>query len=131
MVDTIVVHARDQWVLTPVCVQAGQTLSFSATGTWWDAVIPCSADGYAAPLFYAIGQYPRIRDNGRYFRLMGRVVPADATPSTDVPAATFPIGTNLRRVFHEAGRIFVFCNDKGGFYWNNWGSVMLTVERVG
>jgi hypothetical protein len=131
MTDTIVVRSRAQWVATPIRVRAGEILSFSATGTWWDAVIPCSADGYAARLFYALGKLPRIPDDGRYFRLMGCVVPGDIAPTADLSAATFAIGTKLHRAFSEAGRLFVFCNDKEGFYWNNWGSVTLTVERLG
>lgn len=130
MAQTFSVNSRDRWFATPVWVQAGEVLTFRASGTWWDAVIPCSADGYAAPLFYAAGLFPRIPDDGRYFRLMGRVAAGDTAPTADDPAATFAIGTNLSRTFSTSGCLFVFANDRDGFYWNNWGRISLTVDRA-
>jgi hypothetical protein len=74
MPDTVQVVARKQWNSSPIWVTPGDTLHFRATGTWYDAYIPCSADGYRASLFYRLGILPRVPDDGRYFRLMGRIV---------------------------------------------------------
>jgi len=128
--DTFPVRAHAMRVATPVWVEAGDTLSFQASGTWVDAVVRCSADGYDGSVFYALGQVPRIPDGGRYFRLMGRVVPGGAQPATDDIAATFPIGTASNRACPEAGRLFVFVNDKAGFHWNDRGAIVLTVART-
>jgi hypothetical protein len=128
---SVVVPAAFTWTATEVWMQQGDTLTFRADGTWVDAVIPCSADGYRATLFYSLGLLPRIPDSGRYFRLMGRIVASGAQPTTDDIAATFVIGRNNIRHFDTAGRLFVFANDKPGFYWNNWGSVRLSVMRQG
>jgi hypothetical protein len=91
-------------------------------------VIPCTADGYAAGFFYAMHELPRIPDDGRYFRLMGRISTDGKQPADDVPDLTFPIGAN--RIGWKAnaeGRLFVFANDRKGFYWNNWGAIRLTI----
>ncbi|WP_412023434.1 hypothetical protein [Burkholderia cepacia] len=99
-----------------------------------DAVIPCSADGYPAQLLYATGHPPRILDDGRYFRLMGRVVPNDAVPTQDNPAQTFPIGVRGEYRAAANGVLFVFANDRAGYYWNNWGAITLTIstdEEIG
>lgn len=127
--DKFDVSSRPEWVATPVWVAPGDTLVFSASGVWVDATIPCSANGYPAPLFYAAGLFPRIKDDGRYFRLMGRIVADGQQPASDDPGATFAIGIGLTRTFDAKGRLFVFANDREGFYWNNWGSVTLSVEK--
>lgn len=129
MADLVEVSARRMWVETPVWVQPGDRLEFRAEGTWVDAYIPCSADGYPAAILYALHLPPRIADNGRYLRLMGRIAPGGVAPTKDLPTATFPIGTRCQFRAEQAGRLFVFANDRVGFYWNNWGSLKLTVSR--
>jgi hypothetical protein len=117
-------------------VKAGETLDFTARGTWWDFWIPCSADGYPAGLFYALGVAPRVPDDHRYFRLMGRIGDPASPPATDTPLApqgpdaTFAIGRHAVYTSRRAGRLYVFANDHDGMYWNNWGSVQLTVTRT-
>ncbi len=129
MADIVKVPANRMWVETPVWVQAGDTLYFRADGAWVDAVIPCSANGYPASVFYALGRPPRIPDKGRYFRLMGRIVPRGTEPADDDPDATFPIGARSEHPPTQSGRLFVFANDRIGYYWNNWGSVRLSISK--
>ena len=129
MADIVEVPARRMWVDTPVWVKPGDVLSFRASGTWVDAYIPCSADGYPASLLYALNRPPRIADDGRYFRLMGRIVADGTEPEQDDPGATFAIGSSLEWQSPVPGRLFVFANDRLGYYWNNLGSVQLTVSR--
>ena len=123
------------WRRTPIIVKAGETLDLTARGTWWDFWIPCSADGYPAGLFHALGVPPRVIDDHRYFRLMGRIGDPGFPPSTDTPLApqgpdaTFVIGRHAVYTSQRAGRLYVFANDHDGMYWNNWGSVQLTVTR--
>jgi hypothetical protein len=126
---TLDVPARALWVRTPVWVKTGDVLTFRAQGHWIDAVIPCNADGYAAPLFYAMHKPPRIPDDGRYFRLMGRISTNDEQPAHDDPDLTFAIGSARPAWPATAeGRLFVFANDRDGYYWNNWGAVRLFIE---
>lgn len=128
MADPLRIDSRLEWNRTPIVVQPGDRLRLRASGTWWDAVIPCSADGYGASLFYALKVLPRIPDDGRYFRLMGRIVAGDRPPADDDIAATFAIGSDHVLEARTAGRLFVFANDHKGVYWNNWGSISLTAE---
>jgi hypothetical protein len=130
MSESFDVPSRQEWVETPVQVEAGETLQFRAEGTWVDFFIPCSTDGYPAPLLYALGRLPRIPDQERYFRLMGRISRDGMEPDRDNPAETFVIGTACERLCPFAGRLFVFVNDRSGYYWNNFGSVRLSVTRI-
>jgi hypothetical protein len=57
----------------------------------------------------------------RWFKLIG-VVGNDGTP--------FPIGTGRDVTMSATGRLYRFANDVSWAYWNNWGKVMLTIERV-
>src|SRR5229473_2056160 len=129
MTDLIEVPARVLWKATSVWVQPGDALHFRASGRWVDAVIACSADGYHASLFYRLNVLPRIPDDGRYFRLMGRLVESGAEPAQDDVAETFPIGCDSTRTFIKGGLLFVFASDHPDAYWNNWGSVTLTVDK--
>jgi hypothetical protein len=124
------VPAQSMWVETPVWVHPGDVLDFSAKGTWIDGVIRCSANGYRARIFYALNLLPRIPDEGRYFRLMGRIVPGGTAPAQDEPGATFPVGKRNNRTVAAVGRLFVFANDRRGFYWNNRGSVQLAIAKT-
>lgn len=116
------------WVETGVKLEQGQEVSCLADGEWWDAIIRCTANGYAAPLFYAAHVYPRIRDEGRYFRLMGRIAPGPSPPMKEDPAQTFVIGTGARLRAPRDGYLFVFANDNKYAYWNNLGSIRLTID---
>jgi hypothetical protein len=127
MVQIIQVPAYPPWVDTGISVTEGTRLRFHAVGVWVDAFIPCTAAGYPAPLFYATGHPPRIPDDGRYFRLMGRIAPGPKPPADDDPAQTFVIGVQSEHVAASDGVLFVFANDRIGYYWNNWGEVTLTV----
>jgi hypothetical protein len=129
MSESFDVTSCREWVETPVWVEAGETLVFRAEGTWVDFFIPCSADGYSAPWLYALNRPPRIPDQGRYFRLMGRISRDGKQPDPDDPAETFPIGKVGEKLCPFAGRLFVFVNDRAGYYWNNSGSVRLSVTR--
>jgi hypothetical protein len=129
------VPSHREWVDTGVDVEPGDVLELTATGFWWDAWIRTSSDGYSAPLFYKAGKTPRILDGDKYFRLMGRIGDRSGPPSTDTqlsahgPDATFAIGRHVVRTAERSGRLYVFANDRQGYYWNNWGQVRLTITR--
>ncbi len=126
-VSGLKVDSRRRWVATPVWVLPGDIMTFEASGVWGDFTIPCSADGWHADLFYAIGKLPRIIDDKRYFRLMGRISESGDEPATDEPERTFVIGRARSVTADWPGRLYVFANDRAGFYWNNWGHVLLNI----
>lgn len=116
-----------EWVPTNVLVRANDRLAFSATGTWKDWFINCDADGYDGRILYFIGRPPRIDDSGRYFRLMGRIL-SDNEPRVDDPSKTFAIGRAAAISADRSGLLYVFANDRLGYYGNNSGQVRLTIE---
>ena len=59
---------------------------------------------------------------------MGRIVRSGTVPTTDDATVTFPIGSSGVHEATVGGRLFVFANDRDGYYWNNWGEVTLSVE---
>jgi hypothetical protein len=123
------VSSRTPWVCTPIWVNVGSVLTFRAQGFWVDLVIPCDADGYRARWLYALHEYPRIMDHNRYFRLMGRISANGQQPHADDIALTFTIGKERKAWESNAtGRIFLFVNDRNGFYWNNWGAIRLRID---
>ena len=75
-------------------------------------------------------------DQGRYFRLMGRIAAPGAPPehttqlSPTDPDASFVIGRGATITARRSGRLWVFANDGWDRYGNNWGHVTLTVRRV-
>ena len=135
LISTVNVRARLRWVDTGVDVEPGQTLALNAKGLWFDFYIPCSANGYAAGLFYRLRRLPRVVDDQRYFRLMGRIGDAAGPPRIDTPLdpgtpnGTFRIGTKADYRVLRAGRLYVFANDGPGQYGNNWGRIRLTIRR--
>jgi hypothetical protein len=137
--DAVQIPSHAYWVDTQVNVTQGETIVLVAQGYWWDFVIRSSADGYPAGLFYAIHEFPREKDDGRYFRLMGRVFGSTAPPSKDTtdtaldptaPDGTFVIGTHVVYTAKRNGRLYVFANDRKCFYWNNWGHLNLIVKHL-
>jgi hypothetical protein len=58
----------------------------------------------------------------RWFALIGRI---DGHPST-----TFLIGTGRKPILMPAsGELICFANDVPGYYWNNLGTLQLTITR--
>ncbi|RUL78382.1 hypothetical protein [Dyella choica] len=127
---TVQVPSCMPWVATALEVDKGDRLIFASTGTWVDAFIPCTAEGYPAPLFYAFNHPPRVRDADRYFRLMGCIVADGKEPGTDDLDQAFPIGRSAQLIAQSTGMLFVFANDREGYYWNNWGQVQLAIQRI-
>lgn len=126
----VLVMCEARWVATPAQVSAGRPIRTSASGRWQDAYIGCGPEGYWAPLFYLLGRPPRVRDEFRYFRLMGRIAGPEAPPAEDDPSATFVIGTGRTITPLCSGRLYVFANDRWDRYFNNKGAVTLSVERL-
>jgi hypothetical protein len=91
MTAIVEVPASLLWKTTSVWVQPGDTLHFRTSGLWFDAVIGCFADGYSASLFYRLNVLPRIPDNGRHFRLTGRIVELGVEPGHPRNATSCPI----------------------------------------
>ena len=119
------IYAQLYWNSTGVMLRPGYSYQFSATGSWWDAVKKCCADGYPKGNFVQeLARNLRRSPENDWFALVGAV-------NRDL-STRFLIG--LSRVYDVpekgGGELFCFANDVPGFYWNNFGYVTLTTRQI-
>jgi hypothetical protein len=121
---TMRVEARSYWTDTGLEIVEDAVYECHANGRWLDMLIVCGTDDYDTP-WWSLGQRllagTRRLPTAPWFALCGAVPACGAGP--------FLIGANARLRL-PAGRMLCFANDVPGFYWNNFGAVTLTVERV-
>ena len=124
--NVVDVYARARAVDTGLCVRAGETLRFSTPpgAVWVDAGAKRAADGSGASWFYP-----------RYMRLWSRCLAAPRSPAFALhgrvgSGKVFLIGLDGEMKFHEAGPLVLFTNDVPLFYWNNWGSIAVQINRT-
>lgn len=124
------VLAREKRNGTGIEVATGERYAFRAKGEWTDLSIRCGPDGYAtrdAPLlsrwFLTLFERRRRLRAENWFVLAG-VVGSDDT-------AAFRIGGRLDDWRPNAsGELLCFANDVPSAYFNNRGSITLTVTRT-
>ena len=116
-IRTIKIHAATYDNATGVLLQPGVTYQFRAAGTWCDASIECGPDGHDAPRLRYFRWMRRSRPN-HWFALIGRA-----------GGQTFLIASAATITPTEAGELLCYANDVRFMYWNNKGSVTLTIVR--
>lgn len=156
---TVEVIARKRWNFTGVFLETGATYQFSAQGCWMDASTVCDPDGRSKPfsvwrflicllvlgmnwIRISLNKLPGLRSmrvpgaarfpRAPLFSLIGSIANgADPASKGKRPDDTFKIGRRLPRhtVAHD-GYLYAYANDVWSFYFNNRGSVMLTVTRL-
>lgn len=93
---------------------------------WWvDFFIPCTAAGYMKPWteWYMRGfEGEKPLPNRPWLALSGSVGP--------LPSTAFLVSTNWNGSPKTDGELFLFSNDAKGWYWNNFGSVRVTITRT-
>jgi len=120
---SVTIDARPAWVDTGLLIVPGTTYLFTASGRWKDARIETDADGYpSANIFQQATERLRRVPEARWFALIGAV---DRQPSTQ-----FVIGSRATFRAATGGQLTCFANDLRWFYFNNSGSVTLTMEVV-
>lgn len=120
---TKTITAASFWNDTGIRLIAGQEYHFTATGEWIDWYIPCNADGFASPSpFFWPFEWVRRAPGARWFALIGAI---DHDPFTH-----FLIGANRTMVITLSGELTCFANDNAFAYWNNRGSIELTITRT-
>jgi hypothetical protein len=127
--ETVTIQARDPKNRTGIGLAAGGTYRFATTGQWIDLTVRCDAAGVdesqvaglARVTYRLFGRTRRVRE-ARWFELIG-----------EVPAGSkrfFRIGAGMSGWVAPAGGMLVaFANDAPLMYWNNRGSISLTVIR--
>jgi hypothetical protein len=119
----VTVRAPELWNHTGVAIEKSETYLLEVQGDqhWVDAWIVTGADGYRWwPLTLAEGLRRVPRAN--WFALVGTL---DGRPET-----AWVIGRCARYTAAASGELVCFANDMPGMYWNNWGSLVLTVTKL-
>jgi len=114
------IKACHLWNNTGIRLEAGRTYRMTATGRWHDAWNTCGPDGYKSnnPVLTWAGHWRRAPTQD-WFVLMGTINQDTTT--------MFRIGSAAQITAATTGTLYCFANDVPGMYWNNWGSVDLTV----
>jgi hypothetical protein len=117
----VLIFAKPYWTDTLLDVSAGQTVRFTATGTWTDWTITCGPEGYERPMMN-LARPLRRRPSAPWFALCGAL--------DQRGDETFLIGAEAEIIFEKSGRLFVFANDVPGFYFNNKGAIDLSLATT-
>jgi len=116
------VFAQPKWNDTSLEMHKGETYRFEATGTWYDASIPCHADGYPSPsLGFRFAERWRRYPRGNWFALIGAIGQNERT--------SFLIDLHNPVLVPADGVLYCYANDLPRMYGNNSGYLKLTVTR--
>jgi hypothetical protein len=116
------VDARLYWKDTELDVRAGDVLIVAASGQWTDLTYTCGPGGYPAPAYMRLFDGLRRCPQARWFELVGCV-------GKDLKNS-FPIGERRTVTAPASGRLYLYANDVPGFYWNNRGSLSVSVTKA-
>lgn len=117
---TATIHARIKWNLTGILLEAGATYELAATSSWRDWYRIAGPGGYdsaAQSLFESMRRFKE----ADWFALIGALDKDDST--------AFVIGDGCSYSPSRDGQLCCYANDIYSMYWNNSGSVVLTVTR--
>jgi hypothetical protein len=118
------IEAKKKWNDTAIELVSGHEYHLTATGWWTDWWIECDAEGYASPnLIFKVFEGLRRSPRSRWFALIGAINADEHTQ--------FEIGTECTLIASASGSLTCFANDGARAYWNNRGSVQLSVSRIG
>lgn len=118
-VYTTVCKASRKWNATGVRLQAHCKYHIVASGHWTDFYITTDANGFERKHLRPFNRFKRQPD-ASWFALMGSI---DKTPPY------FLVGTELHLGPGKAGELFLFANDMPAMYWNNRGSLSITITE--
>ncbi len=119
------VRAHCPWNDTEMTVAPGEEYSLTATGSWSDMGIRSGPDGYPTPgwgWLHKLTAGVRPLPDKPWFMLGARVFPESA--------AEHSVGARGEVTIQSEGRLGLFANDVPLLYWNNWGSLEVTIQRT-
>jgi hypothetical protein len=114
----ISINSRLKWNDTRIDVIAGLTYEYGADGQWTDWTRICDADGYSDPKLDLLSFLKRCR-SAQWFQLVAAV---DQKASQSIV-----LGCSGQFIAPASGRLWAYANDAAFAYWNNNGSVALTI----
>ena len=119
----IKVYARQRWTRTRVVLRKGHIYRITARGDWQDKDTPCGPDGYVSNrILFRLAKPLRRKWHANWFALIG----AQRFPFP----RRFVIGKNVTYRARRDGRLWCFANDALFMYFNNKGSVEITIEEL-
>jgi hypothetical protein len=119
------VRAHCPWNDTELEVKQGEEYSVTASGEWWDLIFRSDAGGYQPPswsFLQTLLQGERRLPTQPWFVLGAQLL--------HERGQSFPVGPSGNLRMSSNGRLILFANDVKGFYWNNFGSISVTIRRV-
>jgi hypothetical protein len=124
------IRARARWNATGLRVEPGERYLLVAAGRWTDFYICTDADGYASddapgPVrrFLRRHEQERRLPDERWFALIG-CVGERGPPFRIGSRREWPVPPGA------SGTLSCYANDVPSAYWNNWGTLRLTVTRL-
>jgi len=118
---TVSVSARQYWTNSSIDVKAGEQYALRALGTWEDGPKSCGPDGYECALLAPLQRMRRVPE-ANWNSLIGSL---DKRKESE-----FVIATATTLVCREPGRLYAFANDAPFMYWNNRGTLRLSITRL-
>jgi len=150
------ISSKEHWNSTKLFLEKGGRYRFSANGQWSDAKVDCGPGGVAESerqLGHKVGDLwsrferraggnapePSTYSPARryleadWFALVGVIANGagvDQAKNEINEHETFLIGDGMEMDVKKAGYLYCYANDAWKFYFNNSGSITLTVERI-
>ena len=115
-----IIDAALKWNTTELSVLANEEYYFEAIGKWKHAGIECTADGYSHWALILAAIFRRSFKN-KWFALICTV---------DKSCHKYLIGQKSNIKFCKAGNLYFYANDLICMYWNNHGTIELTIKRI-
>jgi len=119
-----IIDAHKYWNATGIYLEIGASYKFEVQGEqfWYDAKIRSDADGYTKPWLRWAEMFRR-KPNENWFSLIGNIGQSGKQE--------FLIGKKLEK--HKAtssGELFCYANDVPIMYFNNRGTLIVTITRL-
>ena len=115
------IDSRLKWNDTRIDVTAGLTYQYVAAGLWTDWTRESDADGYSDPILDRFSLFKRCRA-ALWFQLVAAV---DKKVNH-----TICLGCSGQFIAPASGRLWAYANDAAFAYWNNKGSLTLTIDDI-
>ena len=120
---TCVISARRYRNTTGVILEVGRTYRITAHGRWKDWNRLCDAYGYTSDKrLLKIAEQWRREPRARWFALVGRI--------REHPSHQFVLGRDVTVSPEVNGELVCFANDVRFMYWNNCGTLTLTITMI-
>ncbi|MEH2203370.1 MAG: hypothetical protein V7K53_04700 [Nostoc sp.] len=119
-----IIDAKKYWNATGIYLEIGATYKFEVEGEqfWCDAWIRSDADGYTQP-WLSWAEMFRRKPNENWFSLIGNIGQSGEQK--------FLIGKKLEKYkATSSGELFCYANDVPIMYFNNRGTLSLTITRL-